>query len=104
MHLTPALISHLVSSRYYRFSQHAETEREADHVTITEFEEAFSSVSIEVLESRLEDPRGASYLALGFTNHHKPIHAVFGTVEERLIIVTIYRPDPELWLDFRKRR
>ena len=104
MPLTPESIKRLIESKHYRFSQHAEVEREADQITIAEFEEAFLRKDVEILETRPNDPRGYNCLALGWTKNNKPIHAVLGQKSDILVVVTVYRPDPELWIDFRERR
>ncbi len=44
--------------------------------------------------TRKDDLRGASCLVVGFTNQGKPIHIVFGTKNEILVIITVYIPTP----------
>jgi len=51
----------------YRFSVHAEHERDADRILITHFEQALTSERLELLEDCPDDPRGHSHLLLGFT-------------------------------------
>jgi hypothetical protein len=51
-----------------------------------------------------DDPRGHSHLLLGFTEQDEPIHMVGAIHEGTLVIITIYRPDPELWENLRVRR
>src|SRR5712692_7426688 len=97
-------IQQKISARLYRLTAHAEREREADRITIRELEEALRLQRCQVIEDYPEDPRGASCLVLGFTEQDLPIHTVCGiSLPERLIIVTVYRPDPALWLDWRVR-
>jgi len=44
-------------------------------------------------------------LVLGFTHASLPIHMVCGHLsEEEFIVITIYRPDPEQWIDWRIRK
>ena len=97
-------IRRLVRRRQYRFSFHAEQQREADHITLDEFEQTITSPEAELIEGYLNDPRGPSYLILGFTRNKHPIHVVCGGHEGLLIIITIYRPNPQEWVDRRKRR
>jgi hypothetical protein len=88
----------------YPLTSHAEREREADTITIVELEEAFGSDAVELLELYSDDPRGPSGLFLGFTNHQRPIHAVIGLSDPGVIVfITLYRPDPVLWYDWRRR-
>ena len=102
--LTLGELKNLVKRRRYRFSLHGEQEREADQITVDEFEEAMTSPKAEILESYPNDPRGPSCLVLGFTETGQPIHAVCGRQEEQLIVITIYRPSPQEWMQWRKRR
>jgi len=98
-------IQNLVRAKKYRLTSHAEEERDADQITKKEIEEALLSSHLEVIEDYPGDSRGRSCLVLGFTNENKPIHFVCGlAVADILIIITIYRPDAEQWIDWRKRR
>jgi len=61
----------------------------------------------EIIETYLEDTPYPSCLILGGTVAEQPIHIVCAPVqsEERLIIITTYRPDPNRWeADFRRRK
>lgn len=94
-----------VREKRYRLTSHAEREREADMITLQETEEAVLSETCEVLEDYPGDPRGHSCLVLGFTQASDPIHLVCGHLdEEEFVVITIYRPDPEQWIDWRKRK
>ena len=100
-----AMIQQHVANRQYRLTFHAEREREADRITIHEIEEALRSSRCQVVENYPDDPRGASCLVLGFTERDAPIHVVCGVAEaEMLIMITVYRPDPDLWVDWVVRR
>jgi hypothetical protein len=57
-----------------------------------------------LVENYPNDPRGHSHLVLGFTARGSPLHAVCAVCEGTLVIVTIYRPDPQLWQGYRVRR
>ncbi len=100
-----ATIQQYVTHRQYRLTSHAEREREADQITIRELEEALRSSRCQVVENYPDDPRGASCLVLGFTEQEAPIHVVCGVAEaEMLLMITVYRPDPDLWVDWVVRR
>lgn len=93
-----------VRARSYRLTSHAEGEREVDQITIAQLEEAMLSPLCEVIEDYPSDPRGLSCLVLGFIQTAEPIHVVGGFGHgKKLVIVTIYRPDPEQWQDWRIR-
>lgn len=93
-----------ISAKRYRLTFHAEVEREADKIFISEIEEAFSSDSCMIIEDYPEDKRGHSLLVLGFTKEGLPIHMVCALHEDILVIITLYRPDPELWIDWLTRK
>lgn len=96
-------IQERIRNKNYRVTLHAEKERDADKITKREIEEAILSEKAEIIEDYPEDPRGESCLILGFTSEGEPIHIVCG-VSTPIIIITVYRPDPELWIGWRKRR
>lgn len=93
-----------ISTKKYRLTFHAEVEREADKILISEIEDAFSSDSCVIIEDYRKDKRGHSLLVLGFTKDGLPIHMVCAIHEDVLVIITLYRPDPELWVGWRIRK
>jgi hypothetical protein len=99
-----ARVRSLMRRGRYRLTLHAERERDADRIQIVEVEQALSADSLDVIEDYPDDPRGHSHLVLGFTDSGLPVHAVCAVHEETLVIVTLYRPDPKLWQDYRVRR
>lgn len=94
----------LIGAGRYRITLHAEQERDADEITIDEIEQAYSSASSEIIEDYPDDPRGHSALVLAFTGSQAPLHAVWSIHENTAILITIYRPDPKLWTNWRKRK
>lgn len=92
-----------LQNNQFRLSQHAETEKQKDRITYREIDEAFEK--IDLIEDYPNDPRGHSCLLLGFTSEGNPLHFVCGDLDkERILFITMYRPKPEEWIDFRKRR
>lgn len=60
----------------------------------------------ERIEDYPDDPRGASYLMLGWYEE-RPLHVVAADDEnsEETVVITLYRPAPEKWSDdFRTRQ
>ncbi len=94
----------LMTAGRYRVTLHAEQERDADQITIDEIEQAYSSASSEIIEDYPDDLRGHSALVLAFTVSQEPLHAVWSIHESTAILITIYRPDPKLWTNWRKRK
>ncbi|MBI3744387.1 MAG: DUF4258 domain-containing protein [Chloroflexi bacterium] len=70
----------------------------------SEIRQALGSAKIELLEDYPTDPRGHSALFLGFTLLGEPLHAVIGLASETMLFVTVYRPYPAKWYDWRVRR
>ena len=59
-----------------------------------------------IIEGYPEDFPFPSCLIFGENDKGEPIHTVWGYDRERqlAILITTYRPDPERWIDFKKRR
>lgn len=97
-------VKELIRSGKYRLTLHAEVERDADHISMVEMEEALKDNRCELIEDYPKDPRGHSFLLLGFTEQEQPIHAVCSIYEGTLVMITLYRPDSELWIDWKIRK
>ena len=97
-------VNEFVKNGNYRMTLHAEIERDADRISMGEIEDALSGERCELIEDYPGDPRGHSFLLLGFAINGQPIHAVCAFHEEVLVIITVYRPDPALWINWRVRR
>ncbi len=73
-------------------------------ITVAELEQAISNRS-EVIEDYPEDKYGPSGLILGFTADGRPLHVQCSYPARPLVkIVTVYEPDPSLWINFRVRK
>ena len=97
-------IQERVRQRQYRLTLHAELERDYDQITLKEIEDALLSKA-EIIEEYPHDQRGPSALVLGFTKEGKPIHFVCGQGDRTmLVIITVYVPDENLWINYRKRK
>ena len=95
-------IQEFVRKKNYLFSEHADEERTKDQLTVQEIEEAI--MSGKVLEERLHDPRGESYLIAGKSEEGKSIHVVIGTRFDRPVIVTVYLPSAVKWIHGKIRK
>jgi hypothetical protein len=91
-----------------RFTDHARREMEAEPLGVIRVEEIMQALdSGEIIEEYPEDKPYPSCLILGRTVTGRPIHLVCAPVplEERLIIITTYQPDPNRWeSDLRRRK
>jgi hypothetical protein len=93
-----------IAEKTYRLTLNAEIERDADQISMIELEEALLYNHAEIIEDYPDDQRGHSFLILGFTKKEQVVHALCSIHEETLVVITIYRPDPDLWIDWRTRR
>lgn len=92
-----------VASGEFEFSEHALDQSIIRHISVQEIREAFGNSRI--IEQYQDDKYGPSCLVLGFTLAQRPLHIVCSYPSRPLVkIVTLYEPDPELWIDFRTRR
>jgi hypothetical protein len=92
-----------ILQRQYELSKHAVDQSVIRDITVAEVEEAIANRS-EVIEDYPEDKHGPSCLILGFTTAGRPLHIQCSYPSRPVIkIVTLYEPDPSLWVDFRTR-
>ena len=87
-----------------RITDHADEEAQADRLS---FDEIFTSVLHgEVIEDYPDDRPYPSCLVYGDTFSDQPVHSVwaYNRATGWAALITVYRPDPERWLDWRIRR
>ena len=87
-----------------RISDHADEEAHADNLS---FEEVFVSVlQGEIIETYSDDRPYPSCLVYGTNMKREPIHSVwaYNGTNRWGVLITVYRPNPERWIDWRKRR
>jgi hypothetical protein len=93
-----------VKHRQYEFSKHAVDQSIIRDICVEELEDAIGGQS-EVIEDYPEDKYGPSCLILGHTEEGRPLHIHCSYPSRDLIkIITLYEPDPDLWIDFRIRK
>jgi len=93
-----------IKERIYEFSKHAVDQSIIRDICVAELEEAMAGQN-EVIEDYPEDKYGPSCLILGYTKAGRPLHVQCSYPSTSLIkIITLYQPDPDLWIDFRVRR
>lgn len=86
-----------------RITDHADEEIFDDSLT---YEEIYSSViQGEVIEDYPNDKPYPSCLIMGKNFSSEPIHSVWAYNPESqwLVLITVYRPDPERWVDWKVR-
>jgi hypothetical protein len=87
-----------------RITDHADKECEADQLT---FDEVYFSVFHgEIIEDYPNDRPYPSCLIYGHTFSGDPVHSVWALNNENnwTVLITVYRPDPDRWINFRIRR
>lgn len=85
-------------------TDHADEEAHADRLSL---DEVFSSVlQGEVIEDYPQDKPFPSCLVFGLTFHGEPVHSVWAYNSENrwAVLITVYRPDPDRWDNWRTRR
>jgi len=87
-----------------RITDHADEEAQTDQLS---FDEIFISVfQGEIIEHYPGDRPYPSCLIYGDTFSGEPVHSVWAYNQENqwAVLITVYRPDPQRWLDWRTRR
>jgi hypothetical protein len=93
-----------IADNQIRITDPADEEAQADDLS---FDEIFGSVLRgEVIEDYPDDWPHPSCLIYGETFKGDPVHSVWAYNEENAwaVLLTVYRPDPDRWIDFRIRR
>lgn len=87
-----------------RITDHADEEAFADHLMYDEI--YYSVMSGEVIEEYPHDRPYPSCLVFGRNFAGEPIHSVWAYNPESqwAVLITVYRPDPDRWVDDKVRR
>ncbi len=89
------------------YSSHARQEMLQEELGAITDKEVFEAIQKgETIIQYPDDRPYPSTLIFGLTNRERPIHTVcaFDEDEDRVIVVTVYEPDPNRWIEFRRRR
>lgn len=89
-----------IRNNEYDLSSHAHNERQEEKITVKEIEQ--SLLGGDIIEQYPNDPRGQSCLVASVESG-KSLHVVCGMREERVLIITVYRPKLPVWIDARTR-
>ena len=86
----------------FEFSKHPVDQTIIRGVTVDEIRQAISAG--EIIEDYPDDKYGASCLVFGQTESGRALHVQCSHPSREVIkIITVYEPDPDLWLDFKRR-
>jgi hypothetical protein len=92
-----------IQNSWVRITDHTDEEAEADDLT---FDEIYFLVSNgEIIEQYPGDKPYPSSLINGLTFSGDAVHSVwaFNRNSGWAVLITVYRPDPDRWIDFRTR-
>ena len=100
---TLSQIQNELAAGQFEFSRHAF--RRAVERNISEQEMREAGAAAEVVESYPQDKYSPSGLLLGFTRAGRALHFQESfAVSDATKIITIYEPDPNEWIENRRRR
>ena len=89
------------------YSRHAKVEMENEEFGQIKEHEIFESISSgQIIESYPNDKPYPSVLIYGRSKQNRPLHNVcaYNENDDLTIVITVYHPDPELWIDYKIRR
>ncbi|MBI4519079.1 MAG: DUF4258 domain-containing protein [Deltaproteobacteria bacterium] len=88
----------------FRVTDHADEETHADGLTLDEI--CFSVRHGEIIEEYPADRPYPSCLVYGRAIGENPVHSVwaYNAAARWAVLVTVYRPDPDRWIEWRQRR
>ena len=89
------------------YSKHALYEMQNEEYGIITEDEVYQIIiNGEIITNYENDKPYPSYLIFGMTEKNRPLHVVaaYDKEDDIVIIITIYHPDPNLWIDYKERR
>ena len=95
-----SFIKDKVKTGEYDLSAHAHSERQEEQIAMDEIEQVLLKGVI--IEQYSNDLRGEACLVAGKFKS-MPLHAICGRRGSRLLIITVYRPKPPVWISYKKR-
>jgi hypothetical protein len=97
-------IKEAIQTGRVRITDHAYEEANADRLKFDEI--YFSAMNGVVIEEYQDDSPFPSVLIFGQTFGGDPIHSVWAYNEKKrwVALITVYRPNPNLWIDCKLRK
>lgn len=91
-----------IESDQFEFSKHAVDQSILRCISVQEVREAIANG--EIIEDYPEDKYGPSCLISGTTTTERPLHIQCSYPSRSLVkIITLYEPDPDRWINSRRR-
>ena len=93
-----------VQSNRVNITHHARVEAKNDSLRLDDI--FFATCNGEIIEDYPTDEPYPSCLIYGQSEAGEPVHCVWAHDSETTIsiLITVYRPDPELWIDWKERK
>ena len=93
-----------IQAHRVRITDHADEEAVTDSLTYDEI--SFAVLQGEIIEEYLTDEPYPSCLVYRQSPRGQPVHSVWGYNEATrwAVLITVYRPDPGRWINWRERR
>ena len=92
-----------ITTGLFEFSMHAVDRSISRNITVTEIKEAI--LTAEVIEDYPDDKYGPGCLLFGHTQNRRPLHIQCSYPTRPVLkIITLYEPDSELWIAYKKRK
>jgi hypothetical protein len=92
-----------IASGEFELTRHAVDQSILRKINVAELRDAIQNA--EVIEDYPDDKYGPSCLMLGFTSAGRPLHIQCSHPTRPILkIITLYQPDPALWIDNKVRR
>lgn len=92
-----------IASGEFEFTRHAIDQSILRNILVSELRDAMQNA--EIIEDYPDDKYGPSCLMLGFTSAGRPLHIQCSHPSRPVLkVITLYQPDPALWIDNKVRR
>jgi hypothetical protein len=92
-----------ILSGKFEFTRHAIDQSILRHIAVQELHETIQNA--EIIEYYPDDKYGPSCLLFGVTDSGRPLHIQCSYPSRPILkIITLYQPDPALWVDNKVRR
>ncbi len=97
-------IQNAIKEGHIRITDHADEEAQNDKLTYDEI--SFSVLTGKIIEDYADDKPYPSCLIYGNTSENEPVHSVWAYNKDIkwAVLVTVYRPDPDKWINWQRRR
>ncbi|RPJ54576.1 MAG: DUF4258 domain-containing protein [Dehalococcoidia bacterium] len=99
-----ANIINAIQANRVNITQHARKEAKDDNLLLDEI--LYSTRNGEIIEDYPDDTPYPSCLVYGQNQDTYPVHSVwaYATDSQIAILITVYRPDPNRWVDWKIRK